>query len=153
MQEVLSSDNKSFDNSQRVICSTQVISLCCSSEATIRSVDVRDYAKARHGGAELGVFVGFVRYAGVRALRELSGEEILLKIIREAKEGKTDAEIERNVGKLIEDVQNRPRSGIYFDHNDGWKVDPFYARLEREIAQSRERLNVMHHSSMLRRRE
>ena len=150
MKEVLLDNNKSFDISQRVVCSTEILSLeCVQPGVTVRSVDVRGYVKERHRDAELGVFVGFVRYAGVRALRELSGEEILLKIIRKAKEGKTDAEIERNVEQIIEDVRNMPRSGVYFDRQDGWKVDPFYERVEREIAQSHERLNVMRHSSML----
>ena len=50
-----------------------------------------------------------------------SGEEILLRIIRQAKEGKTDEEIEAETEAIIEDVKKLPRSEYYWDSNDGWK--------------------------------
>jgi hypothetical protein len=82
-------------------------------------------------------------------VKEPTGEELLLKCIRKAKEGKTDAEIEAKVEKIIEDVKNLPRSPYYWDHNDGWKEDVFIARVARDIAQNRERLNIITHSSIL----
>lgn len=84
-------------------------------------------------------------------MKEPTGEELLLTCIRKAKEGKTDAEIEAKVEKIIEEVRNLPRSGVYFDPQNGWTVDPLLARVEREIEANRGRLNVISHSSLLRR--
>jgi hypothetical protein len=81
--------------------------------------------------------------------KEPTGEELLLKCIRKAKGGKTDAEIAAKVEKIFEDVKNLPRSPYYWDHNDGWKEDAFIAKVARDIAQNRERLTIITHSSML----
>lgn len=81
--------------------------------------------------------------------KEPSGEEHLLNLIKSARDGRSDEEITRDVEAIIEDVMTRPRSGIYFDRNDGWKVDPLFEKVERDIAQNRERLIVIEHSSML----
>ena len=58
-------------------------------------------------------------------MNELTGEEILSKLVTQARRGRTDEEIERDVEAIIEDVKTWPISSIYFDPNEGWVVPPY----------------------------